>query len=101
MTTTEEEYKKAKAITNAYENEQERIYKLRVKAFEIDLKKYFKYNLIDGVIKLTEFELEGDYIIPTNPCLDDGSSGGNNNDIERLCKKHLVDFKIAYWCYHK
>lgn len=101
MKPTEEEYKKAKEITNAYENEQKRIYQLRVKAFENDLKKYFKYNFIDGVIKLTEFELEGDYIIPTNPCLDEGYSGGNDEDIESLCEKHEVYFRMASYCYHK
>lgn len=98
---TEEEYKKAKAITNAYENEQKRIYQLKVELFRADLQEYFNNNLIDGQFKLSEFQLEGSDIIPLEPCMEEGYSGGNNKDIEQLCKKHSVDFKIVYWCYHK
>lgn len=106
MIPSKEEYNKAKEIVDAYENEQKRIYDIKVEAFAQDLKKYFAGNLIDGRIQLNEFKLEklglgrGD-IIPVDPSLEEYYDGGNNKDIKELCKKHDVDFGIVYWCYHK
>lgn len=79
----------------------ERIYKLKVELFKTDLQEYFNNNLIDGIYKLNKFELTDGDIITLEPDLEEGYSGGNNKDIEQLCKKHSVDFKIVYWCYHK
>ncbi len=103
---TLEEYKKAKNITDKYENEQERLYKLRVDAFTKDLSEYFQNNLIDGIYRIKEFTLrkemfDVDSIIPTEPPLEECYEGGNNEDIEALCKKHNVKFKFVYWMYHK
>ena len=106
MIPTLEEYKKAKEITIAYENEQKRLCNLKVEAFKFDLQEYFDNNLIDGIFRLKEFELrKGDFgngeIIPTNPSMKENYEGGNNDDIKKLCEKHGVDFSIVYWCYHK
>lgn len=107
MIPSKQEYDKAKEIVIAYENEQKRIYDIKVEAFAQDLKEYFSKNLIDGRIKLKEFKLEksttggrGD-IIPIDPSLEEYYDGGNNKDIKELCKKHDVNFSIVYWCYHK
>ena len=101
MIPTIEEYKKAKEIVTAYECMQERIHNLNVDAFRKDLIEYFKNNLIDGTYKLEKFVLRGNDIIPEIPSLEENYAGGNNADIRKLCKKHNVDFKIVYWCYHK
>ena len=107
MLPTYSEYLQAKEIVTAFENEQKRIYDIRVEAFRKDLEEYFKDTLIDGDYKLEEFELStnvdfwGGQIIPINPCIEEYYEGGNDKDIEALCDKHGVDFKIAYWCYHK
>lgn len=106
MIPTLEEYTKAKEITIAYENEQKRLYNLKVEAFKVDLQEYFNNNLIDGIFRLKEFELrKGDFgngeIIPIDPCMEENYDGGNNEDIKKLCEKHGVDFSIVYWCYHK
>ena len=106
MIPTLEEYTKAKKITIAYENEQKRLYNLKVEAFKVDLQEYFNNNLIDGIFNLKEFELRKDdfgngEIIPIDPCMEENYDGGNNDDIKKLCEKHGVDFSIVYWCYHK
>lgn len=103
MIATHEEYIKAKEIVIVYERERERLFRIRVEAFRADLTKYFASNLIDGSIKLEKFDLnidEGE-IIPEDPALEENYDGGNNDDIEAICKKHQVDFRIVYWCYHK
>lgn len=106
MIPTLEEYIKAKEIIIAYENEQNRLYNLKVEAFKADLQEYFNKNLIDGIFRLKKFELRrGDFgngeIIPIVPPMEENYNGGNNDDIKKLCEKWGVDFKIAYWCYHK
>ena len=103
---TDDEYAKAKEIIIAYENEQTRIYNLKVDAFRVDLQEYFNNNLIDGIFRLKEFELrKGSFgngeIIPITPCMEENYEGGNNDDIKKLCEKHGVNFSIVYWCYHK
>lgn len=98
---TQEEYNTAKALTDSYERELRNQYDKRVLAFRTDLEAYFKENLIDGVFKLYEFELNRNEIIPTNPYMEEHYEGGNDADIEALCKKHDVKFSIVYWCYHK
>ncbi len=106
---TLEEYRKAKEITDSYENEQKRLYDLKVESFRVDLQEYFESNLIDGLFKLKEFKLKkvpfdefgyGD-IIPIDPCMEENYEGGNNEDIKKICEKHGVNFSIVYWCYHK
>ena len=106
MIPTIEEYEKAKEITIAYENEQKRIYDLKIESFRVELQHYFDNNLIDGIFRLKEFELKiGHFgngeIIPITPCLEESYEGGNNEDIKKLCEKHGVNFSIIYWCYHK
>jgi len=54
MIPTLEEYNKAKEITIVYENEQKRLYNLKVEAFKVDLQEYFDNNLIDGIFRLKE-----------------------------------------------
>lgn len=106
MIPTTEEYQKAKEITIAYENEQKRLYDLKVEAFKADLQEYFNNNLIDGIFKLNSFELKkcsfgSGEIIPIDPCMEENYEGENDDDIKKLCEKHGVDFSIVYWCYHK
>lgn len=101
MEITKKEYKAAKEITDAYESEQKRLNQIKIDAFESELKDYFKNNLIDGFFELKEFKLEGHNIIPENPYMEENYDGGNDKDIETLCKKHDVKFSIIYWCYHK
>lgn len=101
MIPTRKEYQKAKKIVDAYEAEQDRLYQLRVEAFKKDLEEYFRNNLIDGELRLYEFKLRGEDIIPINPCLEEMYEGGNDDDIRKLCNKHGVNFSIIYWCYHK
>ncbi len=106
MIPTLEEYQKAKEITTVYENEQKRLYDLKVEAFKVDLQEYFDNNLIDGVFRLNEFKLKAGHngfgeIIPIDPCMEENYEGGNNDDIQKLCEKHGVEFSIVYWCYHK
>lgn len=76
-------------------------YQLRVKAFRKDLVEYFSNNLIDGWYRIEKFRLTGTDIIPLKPDLEESYDGGNNKDIEELCKKHNVNFSIIYWCYPK
>lgn len=106
MIPTLEEYQKARDITIAYENEQNRLYNLQIEAFRVDLQEYFDNNPIDGIFKLKKFELrKGSFgngeIIPIEPCMEENYEGGNNEDIKKICEKHGVDFSIVYWCYHK
>lgn len=96
-----EEYKDALKITQAYEDEQKRLYDIKVEAFKKELTEYFENNLIDGLYKLEEFELRDGVIIPEEPCMEENYDGGNDEDIEKICKKHGVNFSIVYWCYHK
>lgn len=98
---TIEEYQKANEIVNKYENEQKRLYNIKIEKFKNDLQEYFDNNLIDGGFKLKKFELRGENIIPINPCMEENYNGGNNDAIEKLCQKHKVKFSIIYWCYHK
>lgn len=98
---TLEQYLKAKEIVSHYEKEQDRLFQIKVQAFDLDLKKYFAENLIDGVFRLEKYKLKDGEIIPIIPCLEEMYDGGNNADIELLCKKHDVNFKFIYWCYHK
>lgn len=103
---TKEDYQKAKEIVNIYEAEEKRLYNLKVEAFRIDLQQYFDNNLIDGIFRLKEFQLKTNFsgygeIIPIDPCMEENYEGGNNEDIEKLCLKHGVNFSIVYWCYHK
>jgi hypothetical protein len=101
MIPTTEEYNKAKDIVISYENEQRRLYKIKVDAFKKELTEYFSNNLIDGFFYLKEFELRDFDIIPINPCMEENYCGKNDEDIEKICQKHGVDFSIVYWCYHK
>jgi hypothetical protein len=101
MIPTTEEYNKAKDIVISYENEQRRLYEIKVDAFKKELAEYFSNNLIDGIFTLKEFELRNNEIIPINPCMEENYEGGNNDDIEKICQKHGVNFSIVYWCYHK
>ena len=76
------------------------------KAYKKALKEYFDNNLLDGFIKIELFTLGKDNfgcgeIIPLVPNVDEYYEGGNNSDIEKICKKHDVNFKMAYWCYSK
>ncbi len=101
MVPTFEDYQKAKKIVIDYENEQKRLYSLKVDAFRKDLAEYFANNLIDGIYTIEEFELRDNDIIPIKPCLEENYEGGNNDDIKKICEKHDVNFNIIYWCYHK
>jgi hypothetical protein len=103
---TVDEYLKAKEIINDYEKERKRLNDLSLEAFKKDLQLYFDNNLIDGKFKLKSFQLNTGYlgngeIIPTDPCMEENYEGGNNEDIQKICEKHQVDYKIVYWCYHK
>lgn len=95
------QYQKAKDIVLRYENEQNRLYKIRVDTFREDLEKYFSSNLLDGVFKVKKFELDCTRIVPINPPLNECYRGGNDEDIAKLCEKHNVRFSIVCWCYYK
>ena len=56
MIPTAEEYNKAKEIVIAYENEQNRLYEIKIESFRKDLQEYFNNNLIDGSFRLKEFK---------------------------------------------
>lgn len=103
MIPTEQEYIKAKEICIIYEREKNRLFNLRVEAFEKELQEYFDNNLIDGRFRLYEFGLDSSNgnIVPHSPCMEENYEGGNDADIEAICKRHQVDFSIAPWCYHK
>lgn len=97
-----EEYQQAKKIVIAYENEQDRLEKIRLEEFRKDLSVFFKNN---GKIIINEFILRKEWdryqIIPTRPCLEEMYDGQLNDDIELLCQKHNIKASIVYWCYHK
>lgn len=102
MIPTEQEYKQAKKITEAYEDEIRRLEKIRIEAFKKDLEEYFANNLVDRKFTLNKFELDNhSNIIPLEPYMEENYSGGNDEDIEKLCEKHNVYFSIVSWCYHK
>jgi len=100
MIPTLKEYQTALRVVNAYEMAQERLYQLKVDAFRKDLQKYFSRNPVSGFI-IKDFLLRDGNIIPKEPCLEEMYNGENNKDIENLCEKHQVKFKMIYWCYHK
>lgn len=101
MMPTQEQYLEALKIVETYQQEQKRLYDIRKEAFKKDLQQYFETNRIDGNYFLKGFILEGSHIIPINPHMDEDYEGGNNEDIENLCKKHEVKFAFPYWCYPK
>ncbi len=96
------EYKEAKKIVIAYENEQDRLEKIRLEEFRTELSMFFKNN--DKLI-INDFELRKECnryeIIPTNPQLEEMYEGQLNDEIEKLCQKHSIKASIIYWCYHK
>lgn len=102
MIPTLEEYKKAKEIVIAFENENARLETIKIENFRIDLKSLFLNN---SKIIIEDFILRKEYnsydIIPQKPCLEENYDGELNEEIEELCKKHGVKASIIYWCYHK
>jgi hypothetical protein len=97
-----EEYQKAKEITIAYENEQNRLEKIRLEEFRKDLSSLFLNN---NHVIIKDFNLVKEYnrydIIPTDPYLEEMYEGELNSDIDILCNKHNIKASIIYWCYHK
>lgn len=96
---TEAQYKDALAIVNRYEAEKEDKYNIQVEAFRKDLANYF---LNDAPFKITQFSLVGSDIIPKVPSLQECLSEEDmDEEIEKLAKKHYVNFSMIYWCYRK
>lgn len=95
------QYQEAKKITNEYEKIIALKKQKKIKLFKVALQKYFDENLLSGEIKLKEFELEGENIIPINPYFEECYDGENDEDIEKICKKFKVNYSIVYWCYGK
>ncbi len=104
MTPTIDDYLKAKAVTNAYENEQQRLFENRLMSFRKELTEYFEKNKVAGYT-IKEFELRehfGSYdIIPTSPPLEEDYDGENNEDIKKIANKHNIKASFVYWMYHK
>lgn len=104
MIPTREEYLRAKEITSAYEKEESRLFNLRLEELKKDLIEYFASNKVSGHL-IKEFRLEGNSrfldIIPTDPAIEEDYEGENNDDIDKICKKHNIKAKFVYWMYHK
>lgn len=104
MIPTIEEYNKAKAITDLFENEQNRLAEINFNNFKNELSEYFKNNLIEG-IQVVDFELRKQYnhyeIIPTEPPIEEDYEGSNNEDIKVICDKYGIHASFVYWMYHK
>lgn len=101
MIPTEEQYKKAKEVVTAYEDEQKRLELLRVEEFKKDLDALFAK---DGWIK--EYEIvtgsfSGYDISPEEPCLDECYGGEYDDEIDKLCEKHNVEVSFPSYCYGK
>ena len=96
------EYQEAKKIVIAYENEQDRLEKIKLEEFRTELSMFFKNN---NKLIINDFELRKEWntydIIPTNPYLEEMYEGQLNDEIEKLCQKHNIKASIVYWCYHK
>jgi len=106
MMPTEEEYNKSKKIVADYENEQQRLLDIKVEAFKKDLTEYFKNNKLDGYYQIEEFTLNACWTgNPKRFDIDAGLNacygGSNNEDIEKLAKKHGIDASFAAWMYPK
>lgn len=108
MIPTEEEYNKAKEIVSAYESEQKRLLDIRLEAFKVDLTEYFKTNKLDGHTQVKSFEIQTCWTgnpkrfdIYIEPYLDESYSGGNDDDIEAIAKKHNVGVSIDSGMYGK
>lgn len=99
----EMDYQQAKKIVDEYQAEAERRYDLQIEAFRRDLTEYFANNKIDGRFHLTAFELDkgSRYIHSGGVNMEENYEGGNDEDIQALCKKHGVKFKFPYYYFHK
>lgn len=106
MIPTEKQYKEAIAIVEAYELEQDRLFLLKVKKIERELKEYFETNKVCGYY-IKEFEMERSRqfnyveIIPHDPPLEECYEGRNNEDFHNMSQKHGIRIKFPYWMYHK
>lgn len=101
-----DEYYKAKQIVLSHENGSQELCRIRIENFRKELQEYFDNNLIDNAFKLKEFKLlsyGSNYgeIVPINPCMEEIYEGGNNEDIDNICKKYGLAFSFVYWVYHK
>ena len=108
MIPSEEEYNNAKEIVSAYESEQKRLLDVRLEAFKVDLTEYFKSNKLDGHTTVDSFEIQRCwnghpemFDIYTEPFLDECYGGGNDDDIEKLAKKHGVKASFYSGMYGK
>ena len=97
----------AAIIVSNHQKEEEKKHQAALTELHFELTNYFKNNLLDGRIRLDEFELRNSYgnreyeITPIEPCIEEEYKGGNNKDIEKICKKIGIKASFVSWMYRK
>ncbi len=97
----------AQEIVDKHNKEEESKHQTALTALHYELTQYFKSNLLDGSIILKDFELRDSYgnkmyeIIPDDSIDAEEYSGGNDKDIEKICKKNGIKAAFVSWMYHK